>query len=291
MKNINVAVLVQNTHANPNDYYGAPRATMVAPPAGIPNNIAFISNCIAAAQTGFRNTSDPTLGTIVVLPEFILQPQEGAYTAAQRTIVEGHLGTILANTPTNVLVVFGTIVNESAAGGQFYNDLMYGIGGGALQHTGKLNLSNIDLIHDGTIATTIGWDAAAPAILKQNTAIVPLQWNQSPGPNHTINFQGKRIGLSVCLDYAANLLATRIGGNPVDIHVVSSCGMQYVDGQTGIYNDTAKVIVCDAFGEWSSVNQVNQAGQSKQKSSMLTTESQISGVATKIRRTQILVPA
>jgi len=289
MTNINVSVLVQNTHGSAVDYYGPPRANMVAAP--VPNNIAFIGACITEAQNGFRATSDPTLGNIIVLPEFILQPREGAYTSAQRAIVETHLTNILATLPNTVLVVFGTVVSESAGGGQFYNDLLYGIGGGALQHTGKLNLSNIDLIHDATIATTIGW-SAAPAILKQNTGIAPLQWNLSPGGNHTINFKGKTIGFSVCLDYAANVLATRLANaNSIDIHIVSSCGMQYVDGQLGVYKETAKVIVCDAYGEWSSVNQVNQYGQSKQKSSMLTTESQIVGVATKIRRTQIMVPA
>lgn len=289
MKNINVSVLVQDTHNGGGHYYGEPRANMVAAP--VPNNVAFIRSCITEAQNGFKAATDPTLGTIVVLPEFILQPQEGAYTAAQRAIVDTHMTTILAATPNNVLVVFGTVVNESAAGGAFFNDLLYGIGGGALQHTDKLYLSNIDLLNDATIGTTIGW-SGAPPILKQNTAHPPLRWNLSPGPNHVINFQGKRIGFSVCLDYAQNVLGTRLGaGNTVDIHVVSSCGMEYVDGQTGIYNDTAKVIVCDAIGEWSSVHQVNSVGQSKQRSSMLTTQTVIGGVPTKIRRTQIMVPA
>lgn len=288
MKNINVSVLVQNTHSNPDHYYGPSRNDMVVAP--LPINIAFIRDCIMTALNGFRVTSDPTLGTIIVLPEFILQPREGAYTAAQRAIVEQHMTNILATLPNDVLVIFGTVVNESDPGGQFYNDLLYGIGQGVLQHTGKLYLSDIDLIEDHTVPHPIGWDTHVPPILKRN--LPPQVWNQSPGANHIINFKGKRIGFSICLDYAQNVLLTHLGaGNvPVDLHIVSSCGMQFVNDQPDIYNDRSKVIVCDAFGEWSSVHQVNKYGQSKQRSSMITTESVIAGQPTKIRRTQVLVP-
>jgi predicted amidohydrolase len=285
VKKINISVLVQDTHNNGANYYGEPKANMVAAP--LPHNIEFIRDCITTAIDGHRGEAPET---IVVLPEFILQPQEGAYTDAQRTIVNNHMQTILNNTPDNVLVVFGTVVSENAGGGHFYNDLLYGIGNGLLRHTGKLLLSDIDLIYDATVLANIGWDPNVPPILKRNTP--PKVWNQSPAANHTVNFKGKRIGFSICLDYAVNELLNRLGpgNNPVDINIVSSCGMEFIDSQRGIYKDVSKVIVCDAYGEWSSVRQVNQYGQSKQKSSFLTTESVIQGALTKIRRTQISVP-
>lgn len=285
VKKINISVLVQDTHNNGANYYGELKANMVAAP--LPNNIEFIRDCITTAIEGHRGEAPET---IVVLPEFILQPEEGAYTDAQRTIVNNHMQTILDNTPDNVLVVFGTVVSENAGGGLFYNDLLYGIGNGLLRHTGKVLLSNIDLIYDATVVVNIGWDANVPPILKRG--IAPQVWSQSPAANHTVNFKGKRIGFSICLDYDENELRNRLGpgNNSVDINIVSSCGMEFIDGQRDVYKDVSKVIVCDAYGEWSSVRQVNQYGQSKQRSSFLTTESVIQGAPTKIRRTQISVP-
>ncbi len=287
---INVAVLVQNTHNNDVHYYGPQRVNMVVGP--IPENVRFIRDCITTARGGDGQDAPQT---IVVLPEFILQPYEGAYTAAQRTVVNNHMQTILDNTPNNVLVVFGTVVSENGSGGQFYNDMLYGIGGGNLRHTGKHELSNIDLI-DGPIANVIGWNAG---VLNKNALVGDNVWNQSPNQNHVVNFRGKRIGFSVCLDYYLGVLRNRTA-NPVDIHIVASCGMQFYDsnsiidgrrfGDINYCNNFGKVVVCDAEGEWSSVHQVNQYGQSKQRSSMLTTESAIRGIPTKIRRTQMTVP-
>lgn len=285
-KNINVSVLVQNTHASNNRYYGSPRDVMVNAP--IPDNIIFISGCIHAARDGFRETSDPTLGTIIVLPEFILQPDEGAYTNAQRVILEQHLTNILATLPNDVLVIFGTVVSESDPVGEFYNDMLYGIGQGVLKHTGKLHLSKIDLFEDNSLPSLIGWDANHILKRKQLAQL----WDQSPGANHIINFKGKRIGFSICLDYYLNELSNRLGdGNaPVDLHIVSSCGMEFVPDQTGIYKDTAKVIICDAYGNWSSVHQVNKYGQSKQQTMFSTSDYEVAGKVTKIRKLQITVP-
>jgi len=291
IKKFNISVIVENTHSLEEHYYGEARDLMNINNNPEPQSIQFIRNCIIDAQRGHQG-GDNACGTIIIFPEFILQPYEGAYTKNQKNIVINYMNNILQGTPNNVLIIFGTIVYEGNTNNEFCNDMFYGIGGANLQHTGKDLLSDIDLINSDFLATSIGWEGE---ILKKNPNL-PNNWNQSPNQNHTINFQEQRIGFSICLDYYEGLLINN-AIDPVDIHIVASCGMKFIDsnkivdnrrfGDINFCNNKGKVIICDAEGTYSSVHQVNKFGQSKQKSSMLTTEFVINNQSTKIRRTQI----
>ncbi|UUE10620.1 hypothetical protein NMX13_03180 [Dickeya zeae] len=266
---------------------------MTIPPAPLPANIKYINSCINIARENNANGAD---GLIIIFPEFILQPKEGAYTNVQRGYIETYLTNILAGLPNNIMVCFGTIVSENA--GNFYNEMPYGIGKGKLKFTDKLLMSHIDLIDIPTFKQAIGWHTKNTANiienrLCQNTSLQPNnigQWSAIASPTHTIDFKGKRFGFSICLDYAEKILLKRLGvGNEVDVHLVSSCGMSYFNGEHNMTKENGSVITCDARGEQSSVHKMKAGGTSVHRSSMKTTKYNIDGVDTKIRRTQFFV--
>lgn len=283
-----VSVVAINTHHNGADYYGPARATMT-PVA--PANVTYISACINRALFGGMGHA---VGHIVVFPEFILQPQEGAYNVLQRDHVLAHLQHILTALPVNVLVVFGTVVSQGA-GSVYYNEMPYGIGGGALLYTCKQWLSNIDLIDRRAAVGSqlIHWHGGR---LKQGEgAGVQRNWSQIMAPSHTVNFRGARVGFSVCLDYTQGVLANRLPVNgEVNIHVVTSCGMAFENRafMRPDHNATlpnGAVIVCDAQGDQSSVHRIRLGGTSFHRSSMTTHTHSIGGLATKIRNTTFLI--
>jgi len=284
----NVSVAAINTHwdltkgALP--YYGALPDAMTGLGSPEPWGVSYVRGCVTTALKDHKKEAD---ACIVVLPEFMLQPRNGAYTAPERQYVGDWMKNILNEIGESVLVVFGTVVWHDTASGSpvFYNDLLYGVGKGPLLHSGKDYLSQIDLVDSSSLTTDIGWENGA---LYKKNGTPPLHWDQSAGQFYYVNFLKKRIGFSVCLDYAKKVLLGRLGkNNPVDIHIVSSCGMKFESGEGNICEDKGKVVVCDATGELSSIHQVNGSGQSKQRNTMLTTEHNIQGVPTKIRRAQM----
>jgi predicted amidohydrolase len=277
-----LSVVALNTHHNGADYYGPARATMIAAPA--PANITYLDGCIARARAdGLGDAA----GHIIVFPEFVLQPQEGAYTTVQRGHLLTHLGNILGGLGTDTLLVFGTIVSEDGAG-HYYNEMPYGIGGGGLLQTGKLLLSNIDLIDQTGMAGTnvIFWNGGR---LSQGQGLgAARHWDQLAGASHTLAFKGAQFGFSVCLDYDAGVLAARIGPAQVNVHVVTSCGMAFRNREFGQVDHNATlpkgaVVICDADGAQSSVHRIKLGGTSFHRSTMKTTTYTIGGVQTKIR--------
>jgi hypothetical protein len=256
-------MIAVNTHNNAiaRTYYGPARAGMAAPPliasAPLPPSTTFINDCITAARTGNKVGAD---GLLIIFPEFILQPLEGAYTAGQRAQVMAHLGNTLAALPNSVLVSFGTVVSETAAGA-FINEMPYGIGGGAVRITSKDLTSGIDLF-DVAFGTPVGWNGAPARLTQDHTAAgYTGQWGPVAPANHTVNFKTKLFGFSICLDYPERILAGRLGGgNKVDVHLVNSCGMEYANadlhvGDHNVTNDKGSVVICDASGAQSIVQQ------------------------------------
>ena len=264
-----VNVDTHNNGAVPAQYYGQAKANMVVGPP-IPADIVNIQNLLQSAAAVEAGKSR-AIGTIVVLPEFILQPTEGYYTNGQRQVAENYLTNILATYNGNHLIVFGSMVYEN--GGQFFNNLCYGIGGGALQVCSKRLVSHIDAIPNPAVGGAPKRLAGVGGVLYRSpNPWARVLWSIDPRSQDTIMFKRRRVGFSICLDYVGEPMGDPASRNiaPVNIHIVSSCGMAFEQDDPDIKEinncvNMGKVIVCDALQEMSIVAQVNQYGQKKQR--------------------------
>jgi len=295
-----VSVLEMNTHSAHPNYYGPPRANMVAYP--IPQNIRLIKKYIDSEVSYHQNNKNKqNYYHIIMLPEFILQPREGAYNGAQRAIVLAHLQNILNRLPSYIVVMFGTIVSDWTNMGirLISNEMPYGRGTKNLRFVPKLHVSGIDLFSDTANAVNDNLEGVGWALIAGQNRLCQSQaglhgnpqWSPSPAPKPTVKWDNVLFGISICLDYAQGVLRNMLhnaGRHNRHIHLVSSCGMRFMPQNLGVnvnyVVENGSVVVCDALGNWSEITKCKANGSKKVMTAMTKGKVSFGGVLRRIKR-------